>query len=211
MHYSRTRIKICGITRVEDALAAAELGVDAIGLVFYPSSSRNVTLEQAREISAALPAFVSVTGLFVDAEVEQVRRVCDAVPLDVLQFHGSESAAYCGAFARPYIKALKVRLGLDVAGAIAQYSGAGAVLLDAWHKDLAGGTGDRFDWSLVPEEHGKVPLVLAGGLDSGNVAEAIEMLHPYAVDVSSGVEAAPGVKSGEKLKRFVNAVNQVRG
>lgn len=202
----RTRIKICGITRVQDAECAADAGADAIGLVFHEPSPRCVDLDRARRIVAGLPAFVSTVGLFVNAEAAAVRRVLEAVPLDLLQFHGDEDEAYCRSFSRPYMKALRVRGEEDLAEALKGYPSAAALLLDSWHRDLAGGTGEAFDWARVPR-HREARLVLAGGLHPGNVRAAIAAVKPYAVDVSTGVEEAPGRKSAEKIQAFAEAVN----
>ncbi|WP_322978117.1 phosphoribosylanthranilate isomerase [Pseudomonas sp. C11] len=201
----RVRSKICGITRVEDALAAVEVGADAIGLVFYAKSPRAVDIEQAKAIVAALPPFVTSVGLFVDMPRETLQALLREVPLDLLQFHGDESPADCEGFARPYIKALRVRADQDVARMMAPYSGACGILLDTFVEGVPGGTGAAFDWSLVPREAGK-PIILAGGLTPDNVAQAIAQVRPYAVDVSGGVEAAKGIKDAGKVKAFLQAV-----
>lgn len=201
----RVRSKICGITRVEDALAAVEAGADAIGLVFYAKSPRAVNIEQAKAIVAALPPFVTSVGLFVDMPRETLQALLREVPLDLLQFHGDESPADCEGFARPYIKALRVRADQDVARMMAPYSGACGILLDTFVEGVPGGTGAAFDWSLVPREAGK-PIILAGGLTPDNVAQAIAQVRPYAVDVSGGVEAAKGIKDAGKVKAFLQAV-----
>lgn len=198
------RVKICGITRVEDALAAAAAGADAIGLVFYAKSPRAVDIEQAREILAALPPFVTTVGLFVDAERSELERILASVPLDLLQFHGDESVQQCEAFGRPYIKALRVKAGDDIAAQVARYPSAQGILLDAYVEGVPGGTGEAFDWSLIPQTLSK-PLILAGGLRPDNVAEAVSRLRPYAVDVSGGVEASKGVKDVEKVDAFIRA------
>ncbi len=210
MTTTRTRIKICGITRPEDAIAAISRGVDALGLVFYQSSPRAVSIKEAREIASHTPVFVSKVGLFVDAEAASVTDVIKQVPLDYLQFHGNEDEAYCAAFELPYIKAIAVRPDLNLIEALAAYKSAAAFLLDAWHPDLAGGTGEVFDWSLLKglQNNGQA-LILAGGLNAGNVKTAIKLLKPYAVDVSTGVEEAPGIKSVTKIEQFVNEVNGV--
>ena len=202
---TRVRSKICGITRVEDALAAVEAGADAIGLVFYAKSPRAVSIEQAKAIVAALPPFVTSVGLFVDMPRETLQALLREVPLDLLQFHGDESPADCEGFARPYIKALRVRADQDVARMMAPYSGACGILLDTFVEGVPGGTGAAFDWSLVPREAGK-PIILAGGLTPDNVAQAIAQVCPYAVDVSGGVEAAKGIKDAGKVKAFLQAV-----
>lgn len=201
----RVRSKICGITRVEDALAAVEAGADAIGLVFYAKSPRAVSIEQAKAIVAALPPFVTSVGLFVDMPRETLQALLREVPLGLLQFHGDESPADCEGFARPYIKALRVRADQDVARMMAPYSGACGILLDTFVEGVPGGTGAAFDWSLVPCEAGK-PIILAGGLTPDNVAQAIAQVRPYAVDVSGGVEAAKGIKDAGKVKAFLQAV-----
>lgn len=198
------RVKICGITRVEDALAAAAAGADAIGLVFYAKSPRAVGVEQARAIIAALPPFVTTVGLFVDADQTELERVLASVPLDLLQFHGNESVHQCEALGRPYIKALRVRAGDDIAIQVAHFSSAQGILLDAFVEGVPGGTGEAFDWSLIPQALSK-PLILAGGLRPDNVAEAVSRVRPYAVDVSGGVEASKGIKDVEKIGAFIRA------
>jgi len=200
------RIKICGITRVEDALAAAQLGVDAIGLVFYAPSPRAVTVEQALSIVRALPPFVTTVGLFVNASVAELQSVLQQVPLDLLQFHGEESADYCGQFGRPYIKALRMKPGVDMAEISAVYGDAQGILLDSYVAGAHGGTGETFDWSDVPDGL-KKPIILAGGLTPNNVATAIGVVQPWAVDVSGGVEAAKGIKDSDQMAAFCKAVN----
>lgn len=199
------RCKICGITRVEDALAAVEAGADAIGLVFYAKSPRAVTVPQAQAILAALPPFVTTVGLFVDSERSELNAILDVLPLDLLQFHGDESPAACEGFGRPYIKALRVRPGDDIAARIGLYGSAAGVLLDTFVPGVPGGTGEAFDWSLVPQDL-SVPIILAGGLTPENVRAAIEQVRPYAVDVSGGVEASKGLKDSNKIHAFVHAV-----
>ncbi len=202
----RTRVKICGITRSEDALAAAALGVDAIGLVFYAKSPRFVEIEQAASICRQLPAFVTTVALFMDAEPAQVNEVIRQTRVDLLQFHGSEDPAYCSQFARPYIKALG--MGGDDSSALIEhsraYSEAQAVLLDSHVHGAAGGTGETFDWAQLPQLDR--PVILAGGLNVDNVADAIRQVQPWAVDVSSGVEADKGIKSAELMSAFVQEV-----
>jgi phosphoribosylanthranilate isomerase len=205
--FRRTRVKICGFTRPEDAQTAVRLGADAVGLVFYPPSPRNVRIEQAREIVAALPPFVTVVGLFVDEPEAGVRQVLEQVRIDLLQFHGDEAPEYCGRFLKPYIKAVRMQPGLDLMGTIGAYRDASGFLLDAWHPDAKGGTGSRFDWRLIPEDLAG-SLILAGGLSPGNVAEALGVARPYALDVSSGVEAAKGIKDAGKMAAFIQAVHQ---
>ena len=199
------RSKICGITRVEDALAAAEAGADAIGLVFYARSPRAVSVQQARAIVAALPPFVTSVGLFVNASRCELNEILEAVPLDLLQFHGDETAVDCAGYHRPYIKALRVRPGEDIRARCADYPQAAGILLDTFVPGVPGGTGEAFDWSLVPENPG-CPIILAGGLTPDNVAAAVRQVRPWAVDVSGGVEARKGVKDAEKVRAFVGAV-----
>ncbi|MBU0809897.1 phosphoribosylanthranilate isomerase [Pseudomonas spirodelae] len=202
---SVVRSKICGITRIEDALAAVEAGADAIGLVFYAKSPRAVTVQQARAIISALPPFVTSVGLFVDASRCELGELLDAVPLDLLQFHGDESPADCDGYHRPYIKALRVKPGDDIAAQVELYKNASGVLLDTYVPGIPGGTGEAFDWSLVPEGLSK-PIILAGGLTVANVAHAITRVRPYAVDVSGGVELTKGIKDAEKIRAFMQAV-----
>ncbi len=201
----RPRIKICGIRTVADACYAASLGVDAIGLVFYPPSPRHVELEQARAIIQALPPFVSVVALFVNPAAPEVERVLGALAIDLLQFHGDEDEEFCRSFARPYIKALPVRPGEDVQPRLSSYASASGLLLDAYHPQLRGGTGDRFDWTQFPRLASR-PLILAGGLSAENVGAAVAQLKPYAVDVSGGVESSRGVKSQAMMRAFVAGV-----
>ncbi|OGS93275.1 MAG: N-(5'-phosphoribosyl)anthranilate isomerase [Gallionellales bacterium GWA2_59_43] len=203
-----TRIKICGITRAEDARAVAASGADAIGLVFYAKSPRHVSIEQAAQLVAALPPFVTTVGLFVDADAEFVRKVLAAVPLDVLQFHGDESPEYCVQFGRPYLKAIRVKAGVDLLQCAARFFAAQALLLDAYVAGVPGGTGATFDWGLIPSNL-PLPVILSGGLDAENVAAAIEQVRPYAVDVSSGVEAGKGIKDAAKVAAFINEVKQI--
>ena len=200
-----TRVKICGITRVEDGLACAQLGADAIGLVFYAPSPRNVSVEQARAIMRALPPFLTTVGLFVDADPADVSAVLAQLPLDLLQFHGNESPAYCDGFNRPYMKAARVKPSLDLVQYAAQYAQARGLLLDAHVEGVAGGTGQAFDWKLIPEKL-PLPVVLSGGLHPDNVTEAIKRVQPAAVDVSSGVEAAKGIKDAAKIAAFMQGV-----
>lgn len=209
MNVTVVRSKICGITRIEDALAAVEAGADAIGLVFYGKSPRAVSIEQAAAIVQALPPFVTSVGLFVDMPRDQLQQLLQRLPLDLLQFHGDESPADCEGHGRPYIKALRVRPGEDVAAAMAPYAGARGILLDTFVEGVPGGTGASFDWSLVPEDAAK-PIILAGGLDADNVATAIRQVRPHAVDVSGGVEASKGIKDAGKIRAFVRAVRDAR-
>ncbi len=204
----RTRCKICGLTRVDDALAAVEAGADAIGLVFHPESPRAVTPETAADIVAALPPFVTVVGLFVDPTPERMEEILARVALDRLQFHGDESAAFCRRWQRPWIKALRMAPGLDPRAAMAVWPDAAGFLLDAYHPERAGGTGERFDWARVPSDPPR-PIILAGGLEPSNVGEAVARVRPWAVDVSSGVEAAPGEKDPARMTAFINEVERV--
>ncbi|ESQ17380.1 MAG TPA: phosphoribosylanthranilate isomerase [Chromatiaceae bacterium] len=201
----RTRVKICGLTREQDVRAAVELGADAIGLVLYSASPRAVSPQTAAHLASCVPAFVTVVGLFVDAQPEAVRAVLQQVPLGALQFHGSEEPDYCAAFGRPWIKACAMRDDIDLPRQARRYAGADALLLDTFDPRLAGGTGRRFDWSLVPPDPG-VPIVLAGGLNAGNVAAAISRLRPHAVDTSGGVETAKGIKDRNKIAEFMQGV-----
>ncbi|MCR8720334.1 phosphoribosylanthranilate isomerase [Pseudomonas syringae USA007] len=203
---SAVRSKICGITRIEDALAAAEAGADAIGLVFYPKSPRAVTVLQARAIIAALPPFITTVGLFVNASRCELNETLDAVALDMLQFHGDETPEECDGYHRPYIKALRVKAGDDIAQACRTYRNARGVLLDTYVEGVPGGTGETFDWALIPDDLDK-PVILAGGLTSANVAQAIAQVRPYAVDVSGGVEKSKGIKDREKILAFMSAVH----
>lgn len=204
---SAVRSKICGITRIEDALAAAEAGADAIGLVFYARSPRAVNVQQARAIIAALPPFVTTVGLFVNASRCELNEILDAVPLDLLQFHGDETPADCDGYHRPWIKALRVRPGDDLEACCQQYAKASGILLDTFVAGVPGGTGEAFDWSLIPEHLSK-PIILAGGLSADNVGAAIAQVRPYAVDVSGGVEQAKGIKEPARIEAFMRAVRQ---
>jgi phosphoribosylanthranilate isomerase len=200
-----TRIKICGISTAQDARAASDMGADAIGLVFYGKSPRAVSADQAVAIAAAVSPFVSVVALFVDEPVANIERILSRVPIDVIQFHGEESADYCQQFNRPWIKALRVKASFDIEAASRQYSSARGILLDSWKDGVPGGTGIAFDWELALGKLSR-PIVLAGGLNEVNVAKAIETVRPAAVDVSGGVESSPGVKDVHKLRRFIAAV-----
>jgi phosphoribosylanthranilate isomerase len=204
----RTRVKICGITRAEDLRAAVEAGADAIGLNFYPPSPRFLSIERARELRAALPPYASAVAVFVNAPEADVRRVLEAVRPDALQFHGEETPAYCAQFGMPYVKACRVREGIDLLEYLRPFSGAAGWLLDS-HVEEYGGAGERFDWSLVPAERVREqmrPLVLSGGLTRENVREAVRRVRPWAVDVSSGVESAKGIKDAAKIAAFIAEV-----
>ena len=202
------KVKICGITSVKDALAVGYSGADAIGLVFYPKSSRFISSAQAAEICAALPPFIKVVGLFLDASKDEVADVLEQVPLDLLQFHGSETPEYCRSFSRPYMKAVGM-LGLsDFASYADQYPDSKAFLVDSHTPGSAGGTGKTFDWNDIPNDY-KKPIILAGGLNPDNIANAIESTSVYAVDLSSGVEILPGIKSEEKITALMQEVKRV--
>ena len=203
-----TRIKICGITRMEDALAAAHSGADALGLVFYDKSPRYVTPKQAAQLAAAIPPFVTLVGLFVNPSAEAVQEILQQVPLDVLQFHGEEEPIFCAQFNRPYLKAVRVKYGVDLVQYAARYKDAQGLLLDAFIEGTHGGTGVSFDWTLIPHNL-PLPLVLSGGLDVNNVADSIKQVRPWAVDVSSGVEAGKGIKDAAKIAAFINEVKKI--
>ena len=204
-----TRVKICGITREQDALAVAASGADAIGFVFYARSPRHVSIEQAARLAAVLPPFVTVVGLFVNAEAQFVRDVLASVSLDVLQFHGDETPEFCEQFCKPYLKAIRVRPGVDLLQCASEFASAQGLLLDAYVDGVPGGTGAVFEWSLIPEAL-RPRIILSGGLDERNVADAIMKVSPYAVDVSSGVEAGEGtlkgIKDEAKIARFMHEV-----
>ncbi|MCO6513383.1 MAG: phosphoribosylanthranilate isomerase [Snodgrassella sp.] len=202
----KIRSKICGMTRVEDALLAAQLGVDAIGLIFFAGSKRYVNLEQAQAIARAVPPFVTVVGLFVNASAAEVKEVLAQVPLNVLQFHGDEDAEFCCQFQRPYIKAIRVRNTVDIEAAAATYTDACALLFDAAVAGQYGGTGQTFDWRLLPRQLNQ-PWILSGGLNPENIASAIRQSHAQAVDVASGVEMTAGIKDGEKMQALMAAIN----
>ena len=203
----RTRIKICGITREQDGVAASRLGADAIGLVFYPPSPRAVTLSQAKAIVKSLPPFVTVVGLFVNEERSAIERILSEVPLDLLQFQGDESAEACCGFGRPWIKAIHMREDIDLASVEQEYAAASGLLLDTYQAGLPGGTGRVFDWNRIPPSlAGKI--ILAGGLNGDNVEQAVRQLHPYAVDVSGGVEASKGIKDAAKIEAFIAGVKR---
>ena len=201
---NRTRIKICGITREEDARGAVDLGADALGFVFYPPSPRYLTAARAAELVRQVPPFVTAVGLFVNAEAAAVERVLDSVPLQLLQFHGDEDGAYCRQFGRPYIKAARMRPGIDLLEYAASFPDACGLLLDAY-VEAYGGAGQVFDWRLIPDGL-PLPLVLSGGLDASNVEAAVRAVRPWAVDVSSGVECCKGIKDARKIAAFITGV-----
>ncbi|HEY8355551.1 MAG TPA: phosphoribosylanthranilate isomerase [Methylophilaceae bacterium] len=202
----RTRVKICGITREEDAKAAVAAGCDAIGLVFYRPSPRYVSPEQAARIVAGLPPFVSAVGLFVNADTDEIRKIRQQVGLDLLQFHGDESPEECECHGMPYMKAVRVKPNTNLLQYAERFKHARALLLDAFMEGVPGGTGQVFDWSIIPRAFPK-PIVLAGGLTAENVAEAIRQVRPYAVDVSGGVELNKGIKDAARIAAFMRGVS----
>ena len=208
----RTRAKICGLTRPQDIQSAVHAGADAIGLVFYPPSPRSVTAEQAKALMQHIPAYVQTVGLFVNASADEILAVLKEAPLDMLQFHGDETATECAAIAertgRRWYKAIQVKPELDLIETIKNYqqAGASAVLLDAWHPELKGGTGHSFDWSQFPKLD--IPLILAGGLKPENVEDAIKTTQAFAVDVSGGVESAKGIKDQQLIEQFMQGVQR---
>ena len=203
----RTRVKICGITSPVDGIAAAQSGADAIGLVFYPPSPRALSTVIAREIVDSLPPFVTTVGLFVDMPQAEIDEILAAVPLDMLQFHGSEDPLFCASFDKPWMKAVRMSPEVDLLKEEERYFAESALLVDAYKKGVPGGTGQSFDWGRVPVGLQK-PIVLAGGLTPENVEQAIKEVSPWAVDVSGGVERAKGVKDLDKVAQFINrAVN----
>lgn len=204
---NRTRVKICGITRLEDAFCAVEAGADSLGFVFYSKSPRAIEPQAAAEIIRKLPAFVTTTGLFVDAAAEYIDLVIRETRIDLLQFHGDESPEFCNSFSRPFIKALRMKPGLNLNNEYQRYSDSQAILLDAYRPGVPGGTGEVFDWDLIPTPH-KAPLILAGGLTCDNVAQAVEVVQPFAVDVSGGVEQSKGIKDAVKIVKFINEVTR---
>ncbi len=214
----RTRVKICGITNGADAIAAAELGADAIGLVFYEPSPRNVSIETAAKIIEALPALVTTVGLFVNASRQFIGDVLQRVPLDLLQFHGDESEPECSSYGRPYIKAIRMQEGVDLHQLCQTFASSRGILLDAFVPGQAGGTGQTFDWSAIPAKLSK-PVILAGGLDPANIANAVSSVRPWAVDVSGGVEQESwqgdekiilkGKKDAARIRAFIEGVNSV--
>ncbi|WP_027966703.1 phosphoribosylanthranilate isomerase [Halomonas halocynthiae] len=204
----RTRIKFCGLTRIEDINSAVAAGADALGFVLWGGSKRHITLHQLEQLSAAVPAFVTRVGLFVDAAPECVEAASEY--LDLLQFHGNETPAMCQQFSRPWIKALRMRDGLDLEAAAQQYAQAQGLLLDAYRPGIPGGTGEIFDWSRIPARLEK-PVILAGGLTPRNVADAIKAVGPLAVDVSGGIEVLPGIKDARAMAAFVKEARRVNG
>ncbi|WP_250658359.1 phosphoribosylanthranilate isomerase [Alkalimarinus coralli] len=201
----RTRVKICGITREEDGLAAAGMGADALGFVFYEKSPRYVSIERAAEICGKLPPFVTKVGLFVDADRDVVTDVLERVNIDLLQFHGNENSVYCESFNLPYIKAIRAKSRESILSEIDAHARAIGVLIDSYVPGVPGGTGSLFDWSLIPSEY-RSKIILAGGLTSENVAEAISAVRPFSVDISGGVESSKGIKDHDKIYQFMKEV-----
>ena len=201
----RTRVKVCGITREQDARAAIQHGADALGFVFWRPSARYIAPERAGEIVRGLPAFVTPVGVFVNPTVDEVERAVAAVPTALLQFHGEETPDFCERFGRPYIKAARMRKGLNLLEYFASFRGAAAWMVDTFHESQYGGTGTAFDWELLPRDFLR-PLILSGGLTVDNVAEAVRRIRPYAVDVSSGVEKQKGIKDADRIAVFIAGV-----
>ncbi len=201
----RTRVKFCGITRYEDARLAVELGVDALGFVFYEESPRYVSVDEAADIIRQLPPFVSTVGLFVNASFGEVASIVDAAGIDIVQFHGAETAAECERIGRPYVKALRMSDEIDLVVEADRYPTAAALLIDSYDPTVAGGTGAAFEWTRVPATL-RQPIILAGGLDAANVAHAIASVQPYAVDVSTGIEFDKGIKDPVKMRKFMQRV-----
>ena len=198
-----TRVKFCGFTHQDDVAQAVALGADALGFVFYGPSSRYVSPEHAQTLTRSVPAFVTRVGLFVDEEAETVQRIFEIARLNLIQYHGEESPEFCDAIGLPYIKAFRVRKGMDLRTEMDRYPNASGFLLDAYVKGQPGGTGERFDWELIPHSH--APIILAGGLTPDNAKDAIDQVAPWALDVSGGIETKPGRKDPDKMARFMNA------
>ena len=205
MQSMRTRVKICGITNVQDAMLAVEQGADALGFVFYPPSPRYVSVDMAAAIISELPPFVTTVGLFVDAGGEEIACAIELAKIDLIQFHGDESADYCAAHGRPWIKAIRMRDDVDLRQLVLDYTAASALLLDTYSPGTPGGTGESFDWDRIPAQL-ESRIILAGGLTPDNVTEAIRRSRPYAVDVSGGVEAAKGIKDADRIVQFMRGV-----
>jgi len=203
----RTRVKICGITNSQDAQTAVSSGADALGFVFYPPSPRAVTIEQAMAVVRDLPPFVTVVGLFVNEQREKIEQILSRVRIDLLQFHGDESPDECAGYGRPYIKAIRMRDGVDLHSERERYSTASGLLLDSYRKGTPGGTGDTFNWGAIPADLAG-SIILAGGLSPDNVAGAIQQVRPYAVDVSGGVEKEKGIKDQDKISAFMRGVER---
>lgn len=203
-----TRVKICGLTRAEDVADAVQAGADALGFVFYQPSPRAVTIAQAAELVRQVPAFVATVGLFVNPSADEVRATLDQVPLDLLQFHGDETPEFCAQFQRRWIKAIRVQNAEQIERAFQDYAQASGLLVDAYDPQRYGGTGQSFNWSLIPASR-PLPLILAGGLSSANVSGAVEQVRPWAVDVSGGVERSKGIKDIDKISDFIKEVRRV--
>jgi phosphoribosylanthranilate isomerase len=204
---TRTRVKICGIREPDHALIAAQAGADAIGFVFYGESPRHVTAMRAARIARELPPYVIAVGLFVNATADEIRAILAEAPLDLLQFQGDETPEFCGSFGKPYVRAVRMEKGVDLVEYRSRFAAAKALLLDAHVPGQRGGTGQVFDWKAIPEEH-PAPLILSGGLTAENVGRAIREVRPWAVDVSSGVEASRGVKDPGKIVEFIRSVQR---
>jgi len=200
-----TRVKICGITRIEDALTAIRLGANAIGFIFWDKSARYIDPKEVRKIVMDLPPFVTVVGVYVNPSSEWVKKTCSIAGLNLLQFHGDELPEFCSQFPLPYIKAVRIRSGIDLLQYAAQYSSSNGLLLDSYVEGVPGGTGRTFEWSLIPENL-SLPLIVSGGLHPKNVCEAIREAKPWAVDVSSGVEITKGIKDADKIAAFMTGV-----
>ena len=200
----RTRIKICGITRMQDALAAVQAGADALGFVFYPPSPRHIELHDAQNIISRLPAFVTPVGLFVNADADSIQQAL-AAGIELIQFHGNECPDYCASFGKRWIKAIRVREDTDLLAESARYAAGAGLLLDAYRPGVPGGTGECFDWDKIPEALAP-DIILAGGLNPDNITDAVRRVRPYGVDVSGGVEAEKGIKDPEKIQRFIRGV-----
>jgi phosphoribosylanthranilate isomerase len=198
-----TRVKFCGFTHQDDVAQAVALGADALGFVFYGPSSRYVSPEHAQTLTRSVPAFVTRVGLFVNEEAETVQRIFEIARLNLIQYHGEESPEFCDAVGLPYVKAFRVRKGMDLRTEMDRYPNASGFLLDAYVKGQPGGTGERFDWELIPQSH--APIILAGGLTPDNAKDAIDQVAPWALDVSGGIETKPGRKDPDKMARFMNA------
>ena len=202
------RIKICGITRLEDAEQAVSLGVDALGFVFFMRSPRYIEPTVAADIIRKLPPFVTKVGLFVNAAMDHVKEISEATQIDLIQYHGDETPSFCAESPRSWVKAIRVRDGMDFAGEFARYRDASAIFLDGYDSHLYGGTGRQVDWKAIPKAFPS-PMILAGGLTVENVEQAINIARPYAVDVSSGIEASEGIKDAVKMRRFVEKVKRI--
>ncbi len=202
---SRTRVKICGITNIDDAHIAIRYGADALGFIFFNKSDRNISLKRAQVIVESLPPFVDVVALFVNANPENVCRIIESLDPNILQFHGDESPAFCDQFGKPYIRAIRMHKNTDLIQSVSNYASAKGILLDTYVDGKEGGSGLAFDWALIPKKL-DVPVILAGGLNPGNISRAIRLVRPWAVDVSSGVERSPGLKDKIKLKDFFQGV-----